>query len=387
LNYFFIIGERSGDLHASNLIKAIKQQDADAVVEGVGGELSEASGMSLTYHYEDLAIMGFIKVLFHLGTIKKNFKRCQEAILASKPDAVVLVDFPGFNLRMAKGAKENDFKVFYYIAPKVWASRSKRVHKIKAFTDKVYTIFPFENDFFKAHDVDYEYVGNPLLDSLAARPLQEEGKADFHRRHQLSNKPIIALLAGSRKQEVKKLLPLFLDVREHFPKHQFILAGVDNLGEDFYTHVCPQGLPLIIYNETYAILQHAEAALVASGTATLETALLRIPQVVCYNIGGGRFVYRLYECLMVKVKFISLVNLIMDKMVVKELLQHHFNADNLVSELKLILNVKGYRQQMLSNYDIISDKLGGEGASFKTAQSIIKQLTNAKKQITPVNKS
>ena len=374
MKYFFIIGERSGDLHASNLIKAIKQQDADAVIEGVGGELSQAAGMSLTYHYRDLAIMGFVKVLLHLRTIKRNFERCQAAILASEADAVVLVDFPGFNLRMAKFAKEKGFKVFYYIAPKVWASRSKRVEQIKAYTDKVYTIFPFENDFFKQHQVDFEYVGNPLIDAIAARPNKGEEKANFLKRHHLTNKPIIALLAGSRKQEVKKLLPKFLTLRQHFPHHQFILAGVDNLGEDFYDEICSDDKPPIIYNETYALLEQSEAALVASGTATLETALLRIPQVVCYDIGGGKIVYKLYETLMLKVPYISLVNLIMNKLVVKEFLQHHFNISNLLDELNLLLHDKSYRQQMLDNYDAIIDKLGGEGASSATATSIIAQL-------------
>lgn len=371
MKYFFIIGERSGDLHASNLIKAIKKKDSEAIIEGVGGELSQAAGMSLTYHYEELAIMGFIRVLLNLKTIKRNFKRCQEAILASKADAVVLVDFPGFNLRMAKFAKERNFKVFYYIAPKVWASRVKRVEQIKAYVDKVYTIFPFENDFFLKHNVDFEYVGNPLLDSIAARPFKEETKASFIKRHNLPDKPIIALLAGSRKQEVKKLLPTFLKLQEKFSGYQFILAGVDNLGHDFYKEVVKGDMPSTIYNETYAILQHSEAAMVASGTATLETALLRIPQAVCYDIGGGKFAYKLYEAFMIKVKYASLVNLIMDKMVVKELLQHFFTLTNLSQELDRLLNDNAYRQEMLSNYDKVIEKLGGEGASEKTAESII----------------
>ena len=376
MKYFFIIGERSGDLHASNLIKSIVEQDPEAVIEGVGGELSQAAGMTLTYHYEDLAIMGFVKVLFHLKTIKRNFKRCQEAILSSKPDAVILVDFPGFNLRMASFAKSNGFKVFYYIAPKVWASRSKRVEKIKAFTDKVYTIFPFENDFFTQHGVDFEYVGNPLLDSIAARPLKEESKSEFLQRHHLSQRPIVALLAGSRKQEVKKLLPKYLLLMQAYPNYQFVLAGVDNLGDEFYQSSSDIALPPIIYNETYALLQHAEAAVVASGTATLETALLRVPQVVCYDVGGGKFAYKLYELFMIKVKYASLVNLIMDKLVVKELLQHHFNLKALKQELHLLLEDKDYRQQMLADYDEIIDKLGGEGASLKTAKSIISIAKN-----------
>ncbi len=371
MKYFFIIGERSGDLHASNLIKAIKKQDPEAVIEGVGGELSEAAGMHLTYHYKDLSIMGILNVLLHLKTIKRNFKRCQKAISETKPDALVLVDFPGFNLRMAEFAKGQSLKVFYYIAPKVWASREKRVEKIKAYTDKVYTIFPFENDFFLERGVDMEYVGNPLLDSIAARSNKDESKADFLKRHNLPDKPIVALLAGSRKQEVKKLLPAFLALREDFPNHLFILAGVDNLGDQLYQSVGGQDLPPIIYNETYSVLQHADAALVASGTATLETALLRIPQVVCYDFGGGKFAYSIYANFLVKVKYASLVNLIMDRLVVKELLQHQFNLKNLREELHLLLEDQNYRQQMLDNYDRIIQKLGGEGASEKTARSIV----------------
>lgn len=375
MRYFFIIGERSGDLHASNLIKAIKKQDAEAVIEGVGGDLSQAAGMSLTYHYKDLSIMGIMKVITHLGTIKNNFRRCQAALLQCQPDAVVLVDFPGFNLRMARFAKEHKFKVFYYIAPKVWASRSKRVEQIKAFTDKVFTIFPFENAFFEKHGVNFDYVGNPLLDSIAARPLKGELRSEFLCRHGLSDKPMIAILAGSRKQEVKHLLPKMLAMRERFPKYQFILAGVDNLGTDFYKSVIGQDLPTIIYDETYSILQHSEAAMVASGTATLETALLNIPQVVCYDLGGGRLVYKLYELFMVKVKYVSLVNLILDKMAVKEFLQHHFSVKNLSQELAALLDDKVYRQGVLDDYKEIRHILGGEGASERTASAIANCIT------------
>lgn len=379
MRYFFIIGERSGDLHASNLIQAIKLKEPDAIIEGVGGEQSQAAGMRLTYHYRDLSVMGFFNVLMHMKTVKHNFDLCKEAIFESKPDAVVLVDFPGFNLRMAKYAKELGIKVFYYIAPKVWASRSSRVEQIKAYTDKVFTIFPFENDFFKKHGVDFEYVGNPLLDAIAKEELGTETKADFIARHGLEDKPIVCLLAGSRRQEVKKLLPIMLKVREHFPNYQFVLAGVDNLGDDFYAKRAKAELPPIIYDETYALITHSDAALVASGTATLETALLRTPQAVCYDVGGGVFAYKLYEYLMIKVKYASLVNLLMDKLVVKEFLQHHFNLKNLVEELDHLLHDQAYRQEMLDNYDTIIKELGGEGASATTAKSIISQTNNIKR--------
>jgi len=318
--------------------------------------------------------MGFVKVLFHLRSIKKNFRRCQTALLKSNPDAVVLVDFPGFNLRMAQFAKSHHYKVFYYIAPKVWASREKRVHKIKAYTDKVFTIFPFENAFFQERGVAIEYVGNPLLDAIADRPYKDESRDDFIQRHHLADKPIVALLAGSRKQEVKKLLPKFLALQSLFPQYQFVLAGVDNLGSAFYRSVVGTELPPIIYNDTYSVLQQAEAALVASGTATLETALLKIPQIVCYDVGGGQFFYKLYERFLIKVKYVSLVNLIMDRMVVKELLQHHFTLKNLQEELHLLLHDQVYRKRIMTDYESIIKRLGGEGASAKTAHSIIESL-------------
>ena len=374
MKYFFIIGERSGDLHASNLIKAIKSKDNNAIIEGVGGELSQKEGMILTYHYKDLSIMGFLNVLLHLKTINRNFQRCQDALLQSNPDAVILVDFPGFNLRMAKFANENGFKVFYYIAPKVWASRESRIKDIKAYTDKVYTIFPFENKFFEERGVKIEYVGNPLLDSIANNTSKYIDRQVFLTKHNLQDKPIVALLAGSRKQEVKSLLPKFLAIREYFPEHQFVLAGVENLGDEFYKSVAKENLPDIIYNETYDILRYSEAALVASGTATLETALLKIPQIVCYDIGGGKIIYNIYERFLLKVNYVSLVNLIMDKLVVKEFLQHHFNIRNLKTELHNLLYDEKYRQTILSDYDSIINKLGGVGASDKTALSIIKCL-------------
>ena len=374
MKYFFIIGERSGDLHASNLIKAIKSKDNNAIIEGVGGELSQKEGMILTYHYKDLSIMGFLNVLLHLKTINRNFQRCQDALLQSNPDAVILVDFPGFNLRMAKFANENGFKVFYYIAPKVWASRESRIKDIKAYTDKVYTIFPFENKFFEERGVKIEYVGNPLLDSIANNTSKYIDRQVFLTKHNLQDKPIVALLAGSRKQEVKSLLPKFLAIREYFPEHQFVLAGVENLGDEFYKSVAKENLPDIIYNETYDILRYSEAALVASGTATLETALLKIPQIVCYDIGGGKIIYNIYERFLLKVNYVSLVNLIMDKLVVKEFLQHHFNIRNHKTELHNLLYDEKYRQTILSDYDSIINKLGGVGASDKTALSIIKCL-------------
>ncbi len=376
MKYFFIIGERSGDLHASNLIRAIRQKDPEAIIEGVGGELSQSAGMKLTYHYKDMSVMGIVQVILHLRMIKQNFRRCENALFDFNPDAVVLVDFPGFNLRMAKYAKERGFKVFYYIAPKVWASRSKRVAKIKAYTDKVFTIFPFENDFFSKHKVDFQYVGNPLLDALERRNNKDESKSDFIERYHLKKKPIIALLAGSRRQEVKKMLPKYLAVSDEFPDYQVVLAGVDNLGHDFYQKIVGKSsLPPIIYNDTYTLLQNSEAALVTSGTATLETALLKIPQAACYDLGGGKFIYTLYDTFMLKVKYVTLVNLILNKFVIKEFLQHHLSVENLKRELHLILEDKVYRENMILNYEIIIKKLGGIGASDKTAEAIYTLIT------------
>lgn len=376
MKYFFIVGERSGDLHASNLIRAIKQGDQEAEVVGVGGELSQAAGMHLIFHYKDMAVMGITQVILKINTIKQNFKRCQQAILDQNIDALVLVDFPGFNLKMAEFAKGQGLKVFYYIAPKVWASRSSRVKKIKAYTDQVFTIFPFENDFFDKHGVNYTYVGNPLLDSLDHRDHKNEARKDFLQRYSLDDRPIIALLAGSRKQEVKKLLPTYLKMQEYYPSYQFILAGVDNINDDYYRIVAKEApIPTIIYNDTYALLQQAELALVASGTATLETALLRVPQIACYDFGGGWLMYQVYNAL-VKLKYVTLVNLIFNKEVIKELLQHHFSSKRLRQEMDILLKDAKTRQKMLDDYDDIIEALGGVGASQKTANIIYDYISH-----------
>ena len=372
MKYFTIVGERSGDLHASNLIRAIKLQDQHAEIVGVGGELSQEAGMQLIFHYKDMAVMGISQVVRHINKIKNNFERCQEALVAANVDALILVDFPGFNLKMAQYAKSIGLKVYYYIAPKVWASRSSRVKKIKAYTDQVFTIFPFENSFFEKHKVDYTYVGNPLLDAINYRLCKSEKRSDFIKRYQLDDRPIIALLAGSRRLEVKHLLPTYLKLIDKYPKYQFVLAGVDNIGDDYYYSFLKghhHQLP-IIYNDTYALVQQAELALVASGTATLETALLKTPQIACYDFGGGWLVYHFYK-LFVNLKFVTLVNLILNKEVIKELLQHHFSVKNLRKEIDLLLpKTSKARKKMLENYDHIIGALGGGGASQKTAKYI-----------------
>lgn len=376
MKYFFIVGERSGDLHASNLIRAIKQQDSKADIVGVGGELSQEAGMQLIFHYKEMAVMGITQVIRHLNTIKQNFKRCQQALLDENVDALILVDFPGFNLKMAQFAKGQGLKVFYYIAPKVWASRSSRVKKIKAYTDQVFTIFPFENTFFKRHKVSYTYVGNPLLDALDHRSNKEEERDNFLQRYHLEDRPIIALLAGSRRQEVKRLLPTYLKLQQYYPAYQFILAGVDNIDDNYYRKIAKdEMLAPIIYNDTYALLQQAEIALVASGTATLETALLKVPQVACYDFGGGWFIYHLYK-LFVKLNYVTLVNLILDKEVIKELLQHHFSLKKLRKEMDRLLLDPESRQTMLRDYDEIIDMLNGVGASQKTARIIYNTISH-----------
>lgn len=373
MKYYIIAGEASGDLHASNLIKGLKEQDRDAVVRGWGGDLMEEAGSEIVRHYKDTAIMGFFTVLKNLGKIKANIKACCGDILAWKPDVIILVDYAGFNLRIARFAKEHGIKVFYYISPKLWAWNTGRVKKIKAYVDKMYVIFPFEQDFYRKFDYTVEYAGNPLIDAIHHRDYKEETLAGFMEANGLPDKPIIALLAGSRSQELKHVLPEMLKMVGHFPDHQFVIAGAPSMkDEDYAPYVWNLDIR-IVYGQTYRLVQQSVAALVTSGTATLETAILKTPQVVCYSGEGGAFSYLMFK-LFVKVKYISLVNLILDKEVVKELLMQKLNEKNLLNELSRILYDEEERDQMLHDYDEISRRLGEPGASRRFARMMVEAL-------------
>lgn len=367
MKYYLVAGEASGDLHGANLMKALKEQDAEAEFRFYGGDLMQAQGGTLVKHYAGMAFMGFVEVLANLRKILKNLKACKADISAWQPDVVVLIDFPGFNLKIAAYAKGEGFKTCYYISPKVWAWNQKRVLKIKRVVDHLFCILPFEVDFYKQWGMKVDYVGNPLLDAIAAfKP-----DADFLKKHQLEQKKIIALLPGSRKQEISRLLPDMLAVAANFPNHQLVIAGAPSFKAGYYSQFLNgQDIP-VVFNATYDLLTHAEAAIVASGTATLETALFHVPQVVVYKGGAisiaiGRMV--------IAVKYISLVNLIMDAPVVKELIQEDCTPQQITNELQPLLIDGEKRSVMLKEYKALDKLMGEPGASARTGKLIIGYL-------------
>jgi lipid-A-disaccharide synthase len=367
MKYYIIAGERSGDLHASNLIKSIRQEDAAAQVRAWGGDMMQQAGATLVKHYKDLAFMGFWEVAKNLPTIMGFIKECQRDIMANKPDVLVLVDYAGFNMRIAMFAKKQGIKVFYYISPKVWAWNQSRALKIKENVDHLFVIFPFEVEFFKGYEYDVDYVGNPLLDAVASfvpNPL-------FRQENNIPDKPIIALLPGSRKQEVEQMLEVMLGVVTQFPEHQFVIAAIRNLPESFYEPFSRVPHVSIVYEQTYDLLANAEAALVTSGTATLETALFEVPQVVCYKTGA--ISYMIARAL-IQIEYISLVNLIAGKEVVKELIQQNFNVPALAYELKKILKGADLRGEQLDDYRRIKMLMGEAGASERTAKLMVHYL-------------
>jgi len=364
MNYYIIAGEASGDLHASNLIKELKVLDENAQFRCWGGDLMKEQGAVLVKHYRELAFMGFTEVLMNLRTILRNIDFCKKDILQNKPDVLILVDYPGFNLRIAEYAKTIGIKVFYYISPQIWAWKQSRIHKIKRVVDKMFVILPFEKEFYQRFDFDADFVGHPLLDAVADYSNQQSTLSAK------TDKPIIALLPGSRKQEISTILPLMLSMQKQFTDFQFIIAGAPSQSEEFYQKFISGTDVQIVFNQTYQLLQKAEVALVTSGTATLETALFGVPEVVCYK--GGAISYAIAKQL-VKVKYISLVNLIMDKEIVKELIQNELNETNLKVELDKLLNPET-RNKLLADYAELTLKLGGSGASKITAGLMINYL-------------
>lgn len=367
MRYYLIAGEASGDLHASNLMLELRKADTSAVFRCWGGDLMQAAGGELVRHYRDLAFMGFIEVALNIRTITKNLKFCKEDMMRFKPDALILVDYPGFNLRIAEFAHQKGLKVIYYISPQVWAWKKSRVYSIRKNVDKMLVILPFEEDFYKKYDYRVEFVGHPLLD-VVNRPSSYPGLEGFRKAHDLDGRPIIALLPGSRKQEIRRMLPMMAALAGKFPAYEFVTAGAPAIEPSFYQQIAETKGTRIIYSQTHELLRHAHAALVTSGTATLETALYGIPQVVCYS--GSAVSYAIAKRI-VDVKYISLVNLIMDRKVVTELIQDDFNPKNLEIELKAILE-EGRRKEIIASYDILRKKLGGAGASARAAAEIVK---------------
>lgn len=370
MKYYIIAGEASGDLHASNLVAEIKKKDKRAEFRGCGGDKMKAQGVDLLKHYRSMAYMGFVEVAVNLRKVLGNIAQCKKDIIEYQPDAIILVDYPGFNFRIAKFAHEKGFKVFYYISPQVWAWKRRRVRKIKASVDKMLVILPFEEEFYKGYGIDVTYVGNPLLDELAK--FGTANRSIFLRQNSLGvTREIIALLPGSRRQEVKRMLPVMLKMVPRFPDYQFVVAGVSSLDKSLYKSIMGNVDAFLVENQTYELLQNSSAALVTSGTATLETALFTVPEVVCYKATG--LSYRLAKW-MIKVKFISLVNLVMDKEVVKELIQSDLNEDNLAAELELLLHNAKRQRDLLEDYDELRDRLGNAGASEKAAALICDAL-------------
>jgi len=364
MKYYIIAGEPSGDLHGANLIKGLKAVDSQILVRGWGGDRMAAEGADIVKHYRHLAFMGFAEVAANIRTILSNLSFCKKDILEYKPDVVILIDYPGFNLQVAKFLHKNNIRVVYYISPQVWAWKKNRVHTIRKVVDKLIVILPFEKEFFKQFQVDAVFVGHPLLDELPP-PVAAKAFAPDER-------PVIAMLPGSRRQEIKRVLPVMLSVMQDFPEADFCIAGVPSIGDGFYRKFTGDRHVKVVMNQTYQLLGNARAAMVTSGTATLETALLGVPEVVCYK--GGALSYAIARKL-VKVKYISLVNLIMDRPVVKELIQTDLNRYNLRGEVSNLLNNAKYRTDMFSAYSELREKLGGRGASARAAQTIYNLLT------------
>lgn len=370
MKYYIIAGEASGDLHGASLMKALRQKDAQAEFRIWGGDLMAEVGGTLVKHYRDLAFMGFVEVMKNIRTILSNIKFCKEDISSYQPDALILIDYPGFNLRIAQWAKKANLRVLYYISPQIWAWHSSRVHKIKKTVDRMFVILPFEKEFYQKYDYQVDFVGHPLLDVVDR--YKEEG--GFHRLNQLDEKPVIALLPGSRKQEIDRMLQVMLTVPDRFPDYQFVIAGAPSIPESYYLSVLQQNNVqnvALVNNQTYALLSTAKAALVTSGTATLETALFGVPQVVCYR--GNPFSYFLAKRL-INVKFIALVNLVLDRPLVKELIQEELNTVNLQSELASILDGPR-REQIEQGYQTLYQALGQSGAAQRTAEHIFLHLT------------
>ena len=380
MKYYLIVGEASGDLHASNLMKAIKSADENAEFRFFGGDLMSAVGGTRVKHYRELAYMGFIPVLMHLRTILKNMSSCKRDIVEWAPDALVLVDYPGFNLSVAEYIhKTTDIPVYYYISPKIWAWKERRIKNIKRDVDELFSILPFEIDFFeKKHGYRINYVGNPCVDAVDDFKLTKAlSHTDFFARNGLADTPVIALLAGSRKQEIKANLPMMLEAVKQFPGYQPVLAGAPGIDKDFYEPYIDDGVK-IVFGQTYDILNNAHAALVTSGTATLETALFNVPQVVCYAMPMGRL-YSWLKKHFLKVKYISLVNLVADREVVRELVAADMTLQNVVAELgELLPEASEKRTVMLGEYRRMMDILGAPGASERAAEKIVALLKQRK---------
>ena len=378
MKYYLIVGEASGDLHASRLMQSLMQYDPEAEFRFFGGDLMAKVGGTRVKHYRELAYMGFVPVLLHLPTIFKNMKMCKEDIMRWKPDAVILVDYPGFNLSIAKFVKKNtSIPVYYYISPKIWAWKEWRITAIKRDIKEIFSILPFEVAFYeKKHHYKIHYVGNPTAEEVDNfLHVYSESKDEFCQRNGLSSKPIIAILAGSRKQEIKDNLPSMLEAARHFEDYQMVVAAAPSITESYYKRFLENSEAKMVKTQTYELLAHATVALVTSGTATLETALLNVPQVVCYETPVPKLIRFAFKHI-IKVRFISLVNLIADKEIVQELLADRFSIRNIANELYRILPGQPSRERMLADYQLVRKRLGNEVAPDNAARIMVEKLTN-----------
>lgn len=374
MKYYLIAGEASGDLHAANLMRELRVHDPEAEFRFLGGDLMKEQGGTLVKHYREMAFMGFIPVIANLDKVLANIRLCKNDMTQWRPDCLILIDYPGFNLKMARYAKEKlKIPVFYYISPKIWAWKEYRIHDIKKYVDRMLCILPFETGFYAARHYPVEYVGNPTVDELAVRPDAEETFQEFRRSNDLSDKPVIALLAGSRQSEIKSALPVMLEGVSAFTDYQPVIAGAPGISAEFYNSVLSGRSVPIVFGKTYRLLQQSSVALVTSGTATLETALLSVPQVVCYKIFGGRAAYELFKRIL-KVKYVSLVNLIADEEVVKELLVQFFTPENVEKELRSLLEDAERRNAVQAGYARMRARLGAPGAAKTAAKAIVKEM-------------
>lgn len=375
MKYYLVAGEASGDLHASHLMSEIKKNDPEADFRFFGGDLMAAQGGTLVKHYRQMAFMGFIAVIKNLRTVLRNMSECKRDIKNYSPDAVILVDYPGFNLKIAKYVKTKlRIPTHYYIAPKIWAWKEYRIKSIKKYVDYMYSILPFEVEYFNGLGYNVDYVGNPTVDELAKRDNIDETFEQFTMANGLSNKPIISLIAGSRVGEIKNSLPRMIEAVEGMTEYQFVVAGAPSIEPQLYNEIIGDRPIKVVYGKTYRLMQQATAALVTSGTATLETALIGVPQVVCYYVAGGKFSYKLFEKIL-NVKYVSLVNLITNSEVVKELLACYFTPENTRIELEKILQPP-YREKMQNGYALMRSRLGAVGAPRHAAKVMVKRVAN-----------
>lgn len=374
MRYYLIAGEASGDLHGSNLMRELKKTDPDAVFRCFGGDLMQKAGGELVEHYREMAFMGILNVLLNLKTIRRNLELCKKDLMSFRPDVLILIDYPGFNLRIAEFAKKHNIKVFYYISPKVWAWKENRVKKIKAFVDEMFTILPFEKKFYQRHGVEVHYVGNPTVDSIAAFREKAPSKEKFTRQNNLDNRPVVALLAGSRVQEIKKTLPLMKKVSLNFPEFQFVIAGVASIDKALYNNFLKDSEIKIIFDQTFQLLSNAHTALVASGTAALETALFYVPQTVIYKIEGGLLLDIIMRNFVLKTIGVALPNIVMNEEIIKEFIQKKMTHKNVNNEMKKLLYDENHRQIIITDYKRLEAKMGEPGCAERAAEKMVSLL-------------